>query len=320
MSFSQIPSFLPAVFAALVLVLSASAHTPVSEAFQVQHLHHHPAYIKHAYGEHLHEQEHRQHHIRHDTNLEGITVVEVVEECCTHTEQQTSLTTLMTSQPSSSPTSRRVVMSLTADGSSSNVMAAATTTADVVSISTPVSYDEETGMVQTAVRAIVEHPSVSLLDNNMVGLSSTLVITVGALHEVVDCLELEWTHIHHAAAAAQAAAAAAAAAGGAGGGGAGMPTEGLAILSLGHFLHYGRETLKQLVEMHQHRQEEEQEQENDQDEQSGQPFADPAIADMTTTATITTTTTPVVTTTSTTRSKPRFLNSRRVPLLSKLRP
>ena len=41
------------------------------------------------------------------------------------------------------------------------------------------------------------------------------------------CLELEWTH--HAAAGT---------------------TEELAILSLGHFLHYGREAIRQLVELH----------------------------------------------------------------------
>ena len=93
-------------------------------------------------------------------------------------------------------------------------------------ICTPVSYDEETGMVQTAVRAVVRHPISTLIDNSMVGLSSTLVITTGALHEVAHCLELEWTH--HATSS----------------------TEGLAILSLGHFLHYGRETIRQLVEMH----------------------------------------------------------------------
>ena len=97
-----------------------------------------------------------------------------------------------------------------------------------ISISTPVSYDEETGMVQTAVRAIVQSPWRGVMDNSMVGLSSTLVIATGALHEVLHCVELEWTH--HAA--------------------AGGTTEELAILSLGHFLHYGRETIRQLVEMH----------------------------------------------------------------------
>jgi hypothetical protein len=93
-------------------------------------------------------------------------------------------------------------------------------------ISTPVSYDEETGMVQTAVRAIVQHPLSTLVDNSVVGLSSTFVITTGALHEVMHALELEWTH--HATSS----------------------TESLAIISLGHFLHYGRETIRQLVEYH----------------------------------------------------------------------
>jgi hypothetical protein len=115
------------------------------------------------------------------------------------------------------------------------------TISSVPSISTPVSYDEETGMVQTAgtiVRAIVEHPiSTTITDNRVVGLSSTLVIAVGAFHEIIDCLELEWTH--HATAGT---------------------TEGLAILSLGHFFHYGRETLRQLVEMQHHQQHTQQQQ------------------------------------------------------------
>jgi hypothetical protein len=93
------------------------------------------------------------------------------------------------------------------------------------SISTPISYDEETGMVQTTVRAIVQHPVATLVDSHLVGLSSTLVISLGAIHELVDCIEMEWAH--HATSS----------------------TEGLAILSLGHFLHYGRETIRQLGEM-----------------------------------------------------------------------
>jgi hypothetical protein len=94
-------------------------------------------------------------------------------------------------------------------------------------ISTPISYDEETGMVQTAVRAIIQHPISNMVaENHVVGLSSTLVIATGALHEMVDCVQLEWTH--HAT----------------------QSTEGLALLSLGHFLHYGRETVRQLVELH----------------------------------------------------------------------
>jgi hypothetical protein len=95
----------------------------------------------------------------------------------------------------------------------------------VATVSTPISYDEDTGMVQTAVRAIVKHPIVSFVDHQVVGLSSTLVISIGAVHEMVDCIEMEWAH--HATSS----------------------TEGLLILSLGHALHYGRETLRQLVEM-----------------------------------------------------------------------
>lgn len=93
-------------------------------------------------------------------------------------------------------------------------------------ISTPISYDAETGMVQTAVRAIVQNPMVTnFVQHQVVAVSSTLVISLGALHELVDCLELELAH--HATSS----------------------TEGLAILSLGHALHYGRETLRQLLEM-----------------------------------------------------------------------
>ena len=95
-----------------------------------------------------------------------------------------------------------------------------------ISISTPVSYDEETGMVQTAVRAIVRHPVSSLVDNDLVGISSTVVLATGALTEVAHCMQLEVTH--HAAAGS---------------------TEGLAILSMGHFFHYGREAIKQLMEL-----------------------------------------------------------------------
>lgn len=94
-------------------------------------------------------------------------------------------------------------------------------------ISTPISYDEETGMAQTAVRAIVRHPIASIVDNHLVALSSTLVISLGAVHEFVDCIELEWAH--HATSS----------------------TESLAVLSLGHVLHYGRETIRQLMEMEQ---------------------------------------------------------------------
>lgn len=95
-------------------------------------------------------------------------------------------------------------------------------------ISTPVSYDEETGMVQTAVRAIVRHPMSSLVDNDLVGISSTFVLVTGAFTEVAHCVQLEVTH--------QAAA-------------AGGSTESLAILSMGHFFHYGREAIKQLMEL-----------------------------------------------------------------------
>ena len=95
-------------------------------------------------------------------------------------------------------------------------------------LSTPISYDKNTGMVQTAVRAIVQHPLLkqSVVNNAALSVSSTLVISLGAMHEFVDCLELEWAH--HATSS----------------------TEGLALLSLGHFFHYGRETVKQLVEYH----------------------------------------------------------------------
>lgn len=81
-------------------------------------------------------------------------------------------------------------------------------------------------MVQTAVRAIVQHPLSGIVaGNHVVSLSSTLVIAAGALHEMVDCVQLEWTH--HAT----------------------QLTEGLALLSLGHFLGSGRETFSQLAEL-----------------------------------------------------------------------
>mmetsp|Transcript_32989 Transcript_32989/g.94755 ORF Transcript_32989/g.94755 Transcript_32989/m.94755 type:complete len:215 (+) Transcript_32989:263-907(+) len=109
-----------------------------------------------------------------------------------------------------------------------------------ISICTPVSYDEETGMVHSAVRAIVQHPlSKNFVDNTMVGISSTLVLTTGALTEVLHCVELELHH--HAAAAASSSAS----------------TETLAILSLGHFFHYGREAIRQLVELHEEEQQKE---------------------------------------------------------------
>jgi hypothetical protein len=103
-----------------------------------------------------------------------------------------------------------------------------TTTAVPVdlSISTPVTYDEETGMVQRAARAIVKSPVFTLVDNNLVQISSSLVLVTGALTEVAHCLEME---LHHAAHTGS--------------------TEGLAILSLGHFFHYGREAIKQLIEI-----------------------------------------------------------------------
>eukprot|EP00977_Amphora_coffeiformis_P023140 scaffold12240_cov170-Amphora_coffeaeformis.AAC.4 len=80
-------------------------------------------------------------------------------------------------------------------------------------------------MVQTAVRAIVRNPLAGLVDNAAVGLSSTLVISTSTLHEVARCLELEWTH--HATSS----------------------TKGLALLSLGHFCHNGREAIRQLAEL-----------------------------------------------------------------------
>ena len=207
------------------ILLGAAAAGVVADAFQVHpHLHHHPAYIKHAYGgggniqeeeKQLHRtivvanEQHRQHHHHHDHHfVEEVTTEENTPRHHHHQQQQQQQLSM--------------------------------------SISTPVSYDEETGMVQTAVRAIVDHPFVvnnMIKDNAVVGLSSSFVITVGALHEIIDCLEIEWAHLSHHVAAAAASASAASS------GGNGLPTEGLVILSLGHFLHYGRETLKQLVEI-----------------------------------------------------------------------
>lgn len=92
-------------------------------------------------------------------------------------------------------------------------------------LSTPVSYDKETGMVQTAVRTIVKHPVFAIVDNSAVALSSTIIVTGGALSELLHTLPEIANH-------------------------ASGSNESFAVLSLGHVLHYGREAMKQLAEIH----------------------------------------------------------------------
>ena len=92
-------------------------------------------------------------------------------------------------------------------------------------MSTPISYDKETGMVQTAVRTIVKHPIFAIVDNSAVALSSTIIVTGGALSELLHALP---EIVDHASGS----------------------NESFAVLSLGHVLHYGREAIRQLAEIH----------------------------------------------------------------------
>ena len=180
----------------LLSVYLLIARISSSAAFHIPHTrHHHPIYIRY-----------RQEQLEQDFILERPTDVKTKES--THASFSNKDSAVQPPMPHSW-----------------NIVNA--------TICTPISYDDETGMVQTAVRAIIEHPFSNIVaENHVVGLSSTLVIATGALHEMVDCAQLEWTH--HAT----------------------QSTEGLALLSLGHFLHYGRETVKQLAELHQKKQSE----------------------------------------------------------------
>ena len=92
-------------------------------------------------------------------------------------------------------------------------------------MSTPVSYDETTGMVQTAVRTIIKHPIFAIVDNSAVALSSSIIVTGGALSELLHTLPELADH-------------------------ASGSNESFAVLSLGHVLHYGREAMRQLAEIH----------------------------------------------------------------------
>lgn len=198
-------------FSTMIVLLVASAELSwlrQSSAFQIPYAgHHHPLFVRYR-QEQLEKQRqgpHSQTPCASDIVKTQGCVLDVMEE-------HYGASSLVESR---SATQQRIVLPL-----------------EDATICTPVSYDEETGMVQTAVRAIVRHPISNIVDNAVVGLSSTLVITTGALHEVVHCLELEWTH--HATSS----------------------TEGLALLSFGHFLHYGREAIRQLVELHEDESEE----------------------------------------------------------------
>ncbi len=187
--------------------LVAFSNISICLAFQIQH--HHPIYVQY-YKEKLEKEFHRPKHVpSSDAFGDQGTRVAFVEQALVNPNTGGSACVSITSWHSSS---------------SSEVHGDVTFIEVDADISTPISYDEETGMVQTAVRAIVKNPIASFVDHHIVSLSSTLVISLGAVHELVDCLELEWAH--HATSS----------------------TEGLAILSLGHALHYGRETIRQLVE------------------------------------------------------------------------
>lgn len=178
----------------LNLILAPTASVSAFQGIQLGHQH--PLYVRYR------EEQLERHIENHNT---AVLTQDSFHSTTTHFEQEEETTTSTTRIPLMDENGMLLVDA---------------------TIATPISFDEETGMVQTAVRAIVKHPVTTFVDSSVVGLSSTVVIAFGALHEVVDCLELEWTH--HAS----------------------STTEGLAILSVGHFLHYGRETVRQLVELH----------------------------------------------------------------------
>lgn len=186
----------------LVVAVAELSWLPQTSAFQIPHAgHHHPLFVRYRQ-----EQLEKQRQGPHSQTPCASDIVKTQGCALDVTEEHYGTSSLVEPR---SQIQQRIVLPL-----------------EGATICTPVSYDEETGMVQTAVRAIVRHPISNIVDNAVVGISSTLVITTGALHEVVHCLELEWTH--HATSS----------------------TEGLALLSLGHFLHYGREAIRQLVELH----------------------------------------------------------------------
>ena len=193
---------------AWVSALFLAALLQTAAGFQIPHAgHQHPLYVRYR-QEHLDEQSRQQGHVntRHGPHSQTPCASDIIK-----------------TQGSAFAMSEEGFA--TFDTSGMAISSNAAVEAEI-SISTPVSYDEETGMVQTAVRAIVRHPVSSLVDNDLVGFSSTMVIATSALTEVAHCIQLEFTH--HAATGS---------------------TESLAILSMGHFFHYGREAIKQLIEI-----------------------------------------------------------------------
>jgi len=196
-------------------ILASVVLMPFTMAFQIPHAgHHHPIYVRYRQEELNQEHQHQNPHQGHGPLAHSAPQSELVK-------------------------TQSTAMALSEEDYFTNFAAPTEQALQTATICTPVSYDEETGMVQTAVRAIVQHPLSNLVDSSVVGLSSSLVLATGALHEVLHCVELEWTH--HASAGS---------------------TESLAILSLGHFLHYGREGLRQLKEKHEEEQEQRKESES----------------------------------------------------------
>ena len=123
----------------LFLLLVVVILTEATMAFQIPHAgHHHPLYIR--YRQEQFEQSSNKGPLSQVPSTSDLvrtqgSAVAISEEDYTRMDSPYSYT-----NPSSSPRMRQ--QPATAE----------------VTIATPVSYDEETGMVQTAVRAIVQHP------------------------------------------------------------------------------------------------------------------------------------------------------------------
>ena len=225
-----------AVASMVLLIVSPTSNSGVVEAFQQTPFHHHPVYVRYRL-EHLEhhssssssskQQQHQQQE-QHDNSNEALETSVSTRTNYPHLQVDLQFTP-STPIAYDDETGMAMVPAVRDHPDEEQTPAVLTHNNDNNQIlSTPISYDKNTGMVQTAVRAIVQHPLLkqSVVNNAALSVSSTLVISLGAMHEFVDCLELEWAH--HATSS----------------------TEGLALLSLGHFFHYGRETVKQLVEYH----------------------------------------------------------------------
>ena len=218
-----------AVASMVLLLVSPTSNSGVAEAFQQAPFHHHPVYVRYRL-------EHLEHHIsssskqqqqeQHDNSNEALDTSVSTRTNYPHLQVDLQFTP-STPIAYDDETGMAMVAAVRDHPDEQTAILTNNNKNDQI-LSTPISYDTDTGMVQTAVRAIVQHPLLkqSVVNNAALSVSSTLVISLGAMHEFVDCLELEWAH--HATSS----------------------TEGLALLSLGHFFHYGRETVKQLVEYH----------------------------------------------------------------------